>query len=182
MDAVLSVGSAAAPCTDHTSGLPSELALAESEVRRPGLLVLGGVECSALLGALDRRWTLGLGLSALSLPGEDLRLHDVWTLATGRWPRLDAAADAEAGRWYQKKGRGPGWYEALGHDIARIAEAALPVAAPNPVRDPASVAEAHRRVVSRLDALSQADLWTSSEGKFKDRRLLHPFRAQRLEP
>jgi hypothetical protein len=182
VDAVLSVGSATAPCTDHTSGLPPELALVEAEVRRPGLLLLGGVECSALLGALDRRWTLGLGLSALLLPREDLRAHEVWTLAAGRWPRLDAAADAEASRWHAKKGRAPGWYEALGHDIARIAEAALPAAAPNAVRDPASVAEAHRQIVSRLDALSQADLWTSSEGKFKGRRLLRQFRVQRLEP
>jgi hypothetical protein len=181
VEALLSIGSAAVPCSEG-SGLPRELALAESEVRRPGLLIVGGIECSALLGGLDRRWTLGLGLSALGLPGEDLRAHEVWTLAAGRWPRLDASADAESKRWYARKGRGPTWYEALGHDVARIAEAALPAASPNVVRDPASVAASHRQIVARLDALGQTDLWTSSEGKFESRRLVRQFRTQRLQP
>ena len=182
VDAVLALGSAAAPCSDHASGLPPELVLAESEVRRPGLLLLGGVECSSVLGALDRRWTLGLGLSALGLTGEELRVHEVWTLAAGRLPRLEASRDAEVSRWYAKKGRAPSWYEALGHDIARIADAALPPAPERLVRDPASVAATHRRIASRLDASQQPELWTSTEGKFKGRRLLRQFSAQRLEP
>jgi hypothetical protein len=182
VDALLSVGSAATPCADSAAGLPAELSLTEGEVRRPGLLVLGGAECASWIRALDRRWTLGLGLSAFGLPSEDLRAHEVWALTTGRLPRLDPAQDAESARWHARKGRPPGWYEALGHDIARIAEAVLPPAPPGPVQDPRRVAAAHQRIVARLDALSQADLWTSSEGAFQGRRLLRQFRAQRVEP
>jgi hypothetical protein len=181
-DALLSVGASTAPCSDHASELPPELSQAQSEVRRPGLLVLGGAECSSLLGALDRRWTIGLGLSALGLPLDDLRPHEVWTLAAGRLPRLEPGQDPEASRWFSKKGHAPGWYEALGHDIARIAEAALPPAAPASVRDPASVADTHRQIVARLDTSSQRELWTSTEGKFEQRRLVRQLRALRVEP
>jgi len=181
-DALLSVGASNAPCNDHASELPPELAQAQSEVRRPGLLVLGGMECSSLLGALDRRWTIGLGLSALELPLDDLRRHEIWTLVAGRLPRLEPTHDPEASRWFSKKGHAPGWYEALGHDIARIAEAVLPPAAQESVRDPASVADTHRQIVARLDLLSQRELWTSAEGKFERRRLVRQLRAQRVEP
>jgi hypothetical protein len=182
VEAILTLGSAATPCTEHASGLPPDLARAQSEVHRPGLLVLGGAECSTLLGALDRRWTFGLGLSALGLRSEELPAHEVWTLAAGRLPRLDPRRDAESSRWHAKKGRAPSWYEALGHDIARIADAALPAAPNGSVRDPASVAGTHRQIVARLDASHQAELWTSTEGKFEGRRLLRQFRAERLEP
>ncbi|HEU4582365.1 MAG TPA: hypothetical protein VFS67_29110 [Polyangiaceae bacterium] len=181
-DALLSVGASAAPCSDHSSELPPELAQAQSEVRRPGLLVLGGAECSSLLGALDRRWTIGLGLSALGLRLDDLRAHEVWTLATGRLPRLEPTQDPEASRWFSKKGHAPRWFEALGHDIARIAEAVLPPATAASVRDPTSVAETHRQIVARLDSLSQRELWTSSEGKFERRKLVRQLRAERREP
>jgi hypothetical protein len=181
-DALLSVGASTAPCSDHASELPPELLQSQSEVRRPGLLVLGGIECSSLLGALDRRWTIGFGLSALGLPLDDLRAHEVWTLVAGRLPHLEPSQDPEASRWFSKKGHAPGWYEALGHDLARIAEAVLPAATQESVRDPASVADTHRQIVARLDTLSQHELWTSSEGKFERRRLVRQLRAQRVEP
>jgi hypothetical protein len=122
---------------------------------------------------------LGLGLSALGVlqAGE----HDAWRLVTGRLPELEALRGAEAGSWFEKKGRAPGWYEALGHDIARIAESTLPPAPESPLRDPARVAEVHQQVLTRLAGLQQGELWTSSEGSFQGQRLRRQWRAQRVE-
>ncbi|MEY2929409.1 MAG: hypothetical protein RL033_158 [Pseudomonadota bacterium] len=181
VDTLLSVGSPARPCSEHGATLPQELARAQSEARRPGLLLLGGVECADLLEQLDARWVLGFGMGSLGMARAAARKHDVWRLVTGRLSELETRRDADTGSWFEKKGRAPGWYEALGHDIARIAEAILPPASEGPVRDPALVAEAHQQLAARLAQLRQGDLWTSNEGSFQAQRLQRQWRAQRVE-
>lgn len=181
VDGLLSVGTPAQPCSEPGAALPPALARAQAEQRRPGLLLLGGVECEDLLEQLDARWVLGLGLSALGMARPQASEREVWRLATGRLPELDPPRDAEASSWFEKKGRAPGWYEALGHDIARIAEATLPPAPEAPLRDPARVAEMHQQLLARLDGLRQTDLWTSSEGSFQGQRLQRQWRVQRVE-
>jgi hypothetical protein len=183
VDKLLSVGSKELPCLDAAGDVPAHLAPGDSDSHRPGLLVLGAAECVPLLQTLDGRWTVGLGPQALGsvTPGE-LRVRELWAVVAGRLPRLDTTRDAEASRWYARKGRAPGWYEALGHDVARLAEAALPVAASEPVRDPARVAGAHRQIAARLAQITAADLWSSDGSKFNAaHRLEREFRALRID-
>ncbi len=179
VDTLLSAGTAAQPCNEHGAPLPAALARAQAEQRRPGLLLLGGVECADLLDQLDPRWVLGLGLSAPRLARASQ--HEAWQLTTGRLAELESQRGADASSWFEKKGRAPGWYEALGHDIARIAEAVLPPAPESPLRDPAQVAEVHQQIILQLARLQRNDLWTSSEGRFQEQRLERQWRAQRVE-
>jgi len=183
VDKLLSVGSKQTPCVDAAGDAPAGLLPTEAEGHRPGLLVLGAAECVPLLQTLDGRWSVGLGPQALGsvAPGE-LRVRELWAVVAGRLARLDTTGDAEASRWFARKGRAPGWYDALGHDVARLAEAVLPVAAAEPVRDPAKVAGVHRQIAARLAQLTTADLWSSDSSKFNaDHRLEREFRALRLD-
>jgi hypothetical protein len=133
------------------------------------------------LQQLEPRWVLGLGLGALGMARPLVSEHEAWRLVTGRLPELESRRDPDAGSWFEKKGRAPGWYEALGHDIARIAEAALPAAPDSPLRDPARVAEVHQQILARLNDLRRPDLWTSTDGTFQGQRLQRQWRAQRVE-
>ena len=183
VDKLLSVGSKQHPCTDAAGEAPASLIPASAEAHRPGLLVLGAAECVPLLQTLDARWSVGLGPEALgSVTPEELRVRELWTVVAGRLPRLDTTKDAEANRWYARKGRAPGWYEALGHDVARLAEAVLPIAPAEPVRDPARVTGAHRQIAASLAQLTTPELWSSDGGRFDAaHRLEREFRALRLD-
>jgi hypothetical protein len=179
VDGLLSVGSAAHPCAERGAALPAAVVRAQAEQRRPGLLLLGGVECADLLEQLDAHWVLGLGPNAIGMT--QASQHEAWQLVTGRLPELLARRGTEASSWFEKKGRAPSWYEALGHDIARIAQSALPAAPESPLRDPARVAEVHQQIIARLAGLQQTELWTSSEGSFQGQRLQRQWRVQRVE-
>ncbi len=186
LDALLTVGSPESPCPNHESSFAPLMGAAASNVRR-GLLIEGGASCArnVLMGLAGsgRRWTIGLGLNALVVLGDDLRAHEVWTLGAGRLPQFEGARDAELERWLSRKGRAPSWYEALGHDVARIVDAALPAARPGVIRDPGAVSDAYRQVTAGLAQARLEGLWTSGAEKFgSDRHLPRQFRALRAPP
>ncbi|HVZ35039.1 MAG TPA: hypothetical protein VG963_21585, partial [Polyangiaceae bacterium] len=153
VDALITLGADDSACTEDGNGGSATAALMDTEVRRPGVLFVGDVECAAsALGALrgsERRWVVGLGLHALGASRAELGLRDLWTLGVGRLGST-ANSDPTYARWLGTRGRAPSWYEALGHDVARLAEASIPAAAAGLLRDPASVADVHRRVALGL--------------------------------
>ena len=183
LDALITLGSPESPCPDHESGVTPLLGAAALSARR-GLLLEGSASCAhnvlmALVGS-GRRWTIGLGLNALVVLGDDLGAHDVWMLGAGRFPLFEGARDAELERWLARKGRAPSWYEALGHDVARIVGAALPAAHPGVIRDPRGVSDTYRQATAGLAQAKLEGLWTSDAQKFgRDRHLPREFRALR---
>lgn len=184
VDALITLGSSDTDCQQTTDAAAASAPLVDAEARRPGVLFLGSADCAAnalaALGESERRWTVGLGLPALQVLPGDLGVHDVWTLAAGRLP--DGAGDPSFQRWIARRGHAPGWYEALGHDVARLAEAAIPPAPASPMRDPAAVADVHRRVAAALESAQLPDLWSSESGKLgQDRRLVRQLHVIQRE-
>jgi hypothetical protein len=113
--------------------------------------------------------------------GDDLRPHWVWTITTGRVPVFEGVErDQDLERFRALKGRSPGWYEALGHDVARLGQLSIPEIASD---DDATAAETHRRIHDALVAATLDGLWTSARERFSPkRRLQHTFRVVRVLP
>lgn len=187
---------AAAPITLGAEGSPcpsqgDDPLLAPASSASPpltALLIAGDAHCAEsvfmALGESRRRFSFGLGLNALGalddllgqVPGQE-----VWAVGVGRLPRFDGPRDATLSRWFAIKNRAPTWYESLGHDVARLSEAALPPPPVEVVREPARVAGFYARVRQRLAAATLSDAWSSETGRFgTDRRLPREFRAVRV--
>jgi hypothetical protein len=187
-DEVIAVGSPESPCPGDDDKLLARLGVLDGSTRRYGLAFEGSADCArgvlAELGGSTRRWTIGLGLNALlALDGGLSSAHEVWAVGAGRLPYFEGSRDAELAAWFERKGRAPGWYEALGRDVARFAQSALPASPATPVVDPESVARMQRRVSAGLVAAKLPQLWTSDADAFDaERHLPREFRALRVNP
>ena len=184
---VISVGAPETPCpaagaSDKLPALrrvsPRGLPLAvcfesSAECARSVLMSLSPAESPALIG---------LGLNALTALGDELASGaEIWALGAGRLPHFEGSRDAALTRWFDTRGRAPGWYAALGHDAALLAELALPKSKAAIVRDAEQVAAIHEQVASGLARSMLSDLWTSDGGSFDAaHRLSREFRVVRL--
>jgi hypothetical protein len=127
---------------------------------------------------------IGFGLEALTALGDELANGaELCPLAAGRLPQFDGPRDAMLTHWFDVRGRAPGWYEALGHDAALLANGVLPKPKAAVVRDAEQVASLHRQVVGNLARTTLADAWSSDGGAFDAaRRLTRQFRVVRVPP
>jgi hypothetical protein len=183
---VLSVGSSEAPCpAAGERGTLSGLRRVNTSGRPLAICFESSAECarSMLMGlsAAERPALIGLGLTALTALGDELAAGaEIWALGAGRLPHFEGPRDAALTRWFDTRGRAPGWYEALGHDAALLAELALPKSKAAIVRDAEQVAAIHKQVASGLARSMLPDLWTSSAGSFDAaHRLTREFRVVR---
>jgi hypothetical protein len=187
VDELITIGSAESPCPEEEDELLARLGVLSGSTRRYGLAFEGSAECARSvlsgLGDATRRWTIGLGLDALVALDAGVSPREVWAVGAGRLPYFDGSRDAELAGWFERKGRAPGWYEALGRDVARFAQSALPPAPAQPILNPESVARMQRAVSTGLARASLPQLWTSNAHAFDDERHLpREFRALRINP
>jgi hypothetical protein len=143
--------------------------------RLDALLLLGDASCSrdALreLDAARVRPTLGLGFESAELFAALAPTRSVLVATSGGFPYREQSAPSDMRRWVEASGGPPRWYEALGHDAARLASAALegfPVAR---AEDTQAVTRLHRQARARLLA-ANAELWTSDRRGFDGRQAL----------
>jgi len=143
--------------------------------RLDGLLLLGDASCSrdALreLDAVRLKPALGLGFESAELFETLAQTRPVLTVAAGSFPYREQSAPPDMRRWVEASGAPPRWYEALGHDAARLASAALegfPVAR---AEDTQAVSRLHRQARARLLSAT-AELWTSERRGFDGRQAL----------
>lgn len=186
---VISVGAPDRPCA--AAGEPDTLH-GFRRVSPAGRLIALSFEGSATcarsvlmsIAGAERPAVMGFGLEALSALGDDLANGaEIWALGAGRLPQFDGPREAKLTQWFQARGRAPGWYEALGHDAALLAERALPKPKSAVVRDAEQVASIHRQVVGNLGRTTLADSWSSDDGTFDAaRRLTRQFRVVRVLP
>lgn len=179
---VVPLEGASAPCR---SG-PAALGADRRDGAPRGALLIAELKCARALfmglGVERERWVIGLGLGALGALGDDLGGQELWVVGAGRVPRFDGGEDPALARLIERKGRKPTWYEAIGHDVARIAQAALPPAPEQPLRSAAEVAAVHGSVLAALGKVSLTDLWTTDARGFDaTRRLPHDLKALRVD-
>lgn len=184
---VIAVGSPDFPC--DASAANRAAGSVERSMAGSGRLALafqGSAHCArgVLMGLGAHQASLiGLGLGALTALARDIPADELWTLEVGRLPRFEGAREPALIRWLESRGRAPGWHEALGHDVALLADVALPRDLPSAIRDAAAVSSAYARVASLLERVEVTDLWTSSAPRFDaSRRLPREFRASKLRP
>jgi hypothetical protein len=144
------------------------------------LLLLGDSACSreaiGELAAAGVRPLLAFGFESAKLLGTLPAVQPMLSIAAGSFPYRARSAPAAMRRWAETSGAGPDWYEALGHDVARLASAALEAFPLERVEDAAAVARLHRQARSRLLAAT-AELWTSERRGFEGSQRL----GRRLE-
>lgn len=172
------VGSPEAPCPELGARegrgweLPSPAALA----------FLASADCARnVLMALTPGQSafVGVGLDALPLLGDDLRSHAVWATSAASVPLFEGLASNPAlERFRRRKGRLPGWYEALGHDVAVVAGRVLPAAIGAGLETAAAV---HERIAQGLAGVRLEGLWTSEASALSpERSLPRSFSAVRV--
>lgn len=184
---VRSVGSAETPCpaAGESDMLPGSGRVSPSG-KPLAVCFESSAECARSvlmsLSPAERPALIGLGLNALTALGDELAGGaEVWALGAGRLPHFEGSRDATLTRWFDTRGRAPGWYEALGHDAALLAELVLPKTETAIVRDAEQVAAIHEQVASALARSMLPDLWTSDGGSFDaTHRLSREFRVVRL--
>ncbi len=112
-----------------------------------------------------------LGLDAASLVASPRVSLPLVAVGAGAFPfRRRAPAPDELTRWAERYGA-PTWSETLGHDVARLAAAALADFPLTRVSDAKEVAELHRRAARQLSAVT-ADLWSTEAKGFSGARTL----------
>jgi len=182
------VGSAEAPCPENDEQLDALLSAASANGRRPRLEFDAGPSCARQvlmhLPRTTRPLVLGFGLDALAVAWDDAPPADeMWGVGAGRLPNLGGPRDGLVSLWLARKGRPPVWYEALGHDAAKIASLAIGPAPSEVLRDLESVRGVYRAVRERLVMQPLGGLWTAEGERFDaERRLPRQLRAERLDP
>lgn len=138
--------------------------------RVQALVVFGPAACAVELQSELRTQPFpvqfALGLEASPVLYESSLPSGSFGLGAGRFPtasRVDAAANAALPAL--------DWYEALGHDAARLAQSALQGFPEGRVDDARAVRELHARAERALQT-AQAELWTSEERGFSLDHLL----------
>jgi len=171
------IGPSGTSCTTQPSaaGEPRFPVQQWKKERLDALLLLGDASCSrdALreLDAVRVKPTLGLGFESAELFETLAPARSVLAATAGSFPYREQAAPSDMRRWVEASGAPPRWYEALGHDAARLASAALegfPVAR---AEDTQAVARLHRQARARLSS-ARAELWTSDRRGFEGRQAL----------
>lgn len=131
-----------------------------------GVLLLGDEGCS--LDVL--RETRAAGLSLVFGVGLDagpaaLRAKPGWAVSAGAYPLRTAAGEQAV--WRTRTGSAPSWFEALGHDAAVLAKAALAkLPEASETRDTEAVAELHERARQALLQV-EGPLWTTDAAGFR---------------
>lgn len=180
-DSVMAVGSPKSPCGSEGGGQPGLGALRHVAISFEGTASCARDVLMGLAGA-SHPAVVGFGLDALGLLGTPLGGTEAWALGAGRVPLFTGRRDAGLARVYSRTGRGPTWYEALGHDAALFARASLGPAAPDVIRDPGAIAAVHRQVRASLREARIEGLWTTNSASFgPDRRLPREFHAVRVD-
>lgn len=183
---VVRVGSEETPCPETDEQLDALLGRAGSSGRRPRLQFDADAGCTRQvlmhLPRAARPLALGFGLDAVAVAWDDAPPADeMWGVGAGRLPNLSSPNDGLASLWLSRKGRPPTWYEALGHDAARVASLVIGPPREGVVRDPASVRAVYRGVAERLSTRPFASMWTADGDRFDAaRRLPRQLRVARL--
>jgi hypothetical protein len=187
---LLRVGSAEAPCPANPGEPLAEVYRRALDKPGAGFMFEAGARCAhdvlMQLDASAAGLVLGLGLDALTIAGENPRARELWSVGAGALPSLDAAREgSELKAWLVGKGRAPSFYEALGHDAAQFARAALVALESttngDAVVEPAAVQAAHASLRAALERANIDELWTSQAQSFgSDRRLARRFGTLRI--
>lgn len=166
------VGPGGVPCDiePETAGLPR---FPVGTWRRDGVQVVaiaGDAGCArdvveeAAGAGLTTGFVLGLeaaGVWRLAVAPGGVRVVGAGALPAGLAPRQPA----ELLELTARLGRGPTWFEGLGHDAAVLARVAALALSPERIDEPRAVARAHR-TAGRALSQAQAELWTTDERGF----------------
>jgi hypothetical protein len=141
---------------------------------RAALFLLGDGACSKrAIGELRGskfRPEVWFGLESAHLwPGETVvGFH---TLRAGRYPMAQGGLP-EVTQLARRLGHQPTWYEALGHDAARLVRYVFDGLPRVQLQDDEEVAQFHGRVLARLKEFKSNDLWSSTRAHFDDKMRL----------
>lgn len=171
------VGSPQYPCPEVQTGSSAKTSSALESSRAIAFLADASCARNVLMDLSEARRhpAIGIGLDALTVLGDDLSRFEVWSAAVGWLPSFDASdASGTLERFRALKGRNPSWYEALGHDLAVLAEHAIVHPAADSRDEPASTT--HQRIGEALTRVEARNLWTSAETRLgSDRQLERSF-------
>jgi ABC-type branched-subunit amino acid transport system substrate-binding protein len=176
MDRVAWVGTEQAPCyAGVPAGAPTFPIDAWKKQKIQALALLGDALCSedAVTLAVRNRLepALFLGLESAHVWAElPARQRHVVTAGAFPWTGSEKAPAAMRA-WKDRSGKGPTWYEALGHDAALLAAAGLSALPLERTDDANEVAERHGRA-SVAVAEARAPLWSSGAQGFGGQRTL----------
>lgn len=138
---------------------------------KPGLLLSGASACSqAALQELSRvraQLRVGIGLASYALLRSPIKAKRVWSVGAGLLPWLEETPPDEMRYWFEKRNHAPTWFEALGHDIAVIAEALLPAGPGQDLEQSEQVAEFHQQIVRAMNSAQWQGLWSSAAQRFE---------------
>jgi hypothetical protein len=174
------------PADPLPEGLAALRELAQDD--RPGLFFEAGARCTRdVLMQLDGVASLvvALGLDALAVAGDPLAARELWSVGVGVLPLLEAPESARLKSWLGDKGSPPSFYEALGYDAARFAQAGLERIELGGKGGKAGlpsepVVVLHQRVRDGIAHASLDELWTTEAKSFSEQRLPRSFRTLRL--
>lgn len=140
---------------------------------KPGLLLSGAAACSRValeeLTTIQNKLQLGVGLASWALLNGPLPSRATWTIGVGILPWTGNTPPPSLQYWFEKRTQPPTWFEAMGHDIANIAQIVLPSRPLEPLRKEQLVQAFHSRVMQALDGVHWQDPWTSQATGFGPR-------------
>jgi ABC-type branched-subunit amino acid transport system substrate-binding protein len=135
-----------------------------------GLLLIAEPRCVQVLAAEARQVGLhpwyGLGLEAAGAEAA-VRGERVMFLSAGYFPFL-GSANAGVGTFRSVFSRDPTWFEALGWDVAQIANEVLSSLPEVRLDEPDQVATYRSEVRAALAGFNSSALWSSKQGRFDD--------------
>jgi hypothetical protein len=170
VSAPIKIGPGGVPCTP-VNALAAEPRFPLHEWRsqpRLGLLLVGNADCArdALeeVGRAGLRPSVAFGLECAELATRFATKYSTVVAAAGEFPRIGAASGEDASG-------APSWYEALGHDAALLAAAALRGFSAQGVDDARAVAALHARARDQLGRV-RVELWSSEHAGFAGGQVL----------
>lgn len=155
-------------CAEDTLGAVSSHLRAWQSGGADSVVFLGGRTCASRLLEVNARGSKSL-LVALGLEAAgavEAGNERVLTLGSERYPFQPESPEYEA--WMARHGKPPSWYEALGHDAATLAHAALSAMPEGELTRVSEVSAYRDRVRTALRRQPGVDLWTAPAAEFDD--------------